>query len=279
MNIRNNLESTLLKTTTTKEEIIDLCHDAEKNKLYGICVNPSYVELARATLPLDSRVKIITVVGFPLGQSTTCSKVYETLNAVKDGAHEIDMVLNIAKFKEGDFEYCLNEIYEIKKACSIRQLKVIVETALLTKDEKRSVCEMIKVSDADFIKTSTGFSTDGAEIETIKMWKSILNNVKKIKASGGISDYTDAKNFINAGADRIGTSKAALIMKEKYSSDSKNSIDVHDLENFDCGHVGRTFPCGHILIEKQTTNKSKSDKPKTTKPKTAKKSSKNKKSK
>jgi len=264
MNIKNNLESTILSAIASKEEIINLCHEAENNKFYGVCVNPDYVELARGTLPLDSKVKIITVVGFPLGQSTTSSKVYETLNAIRDGVHEIDMVLNIAKFKDGDFDYCLNEIYEVKKACSVRQLKVIVETALLTEEEKKSVCEMIKASDADFIKTSTGFSTAGAEVETIKMWKKILNNVKKIKASGGISNYNDAMKFINAGADRIGTSKAGLIFAEEKQFKNPQIEKNEEISELTCGHVGKVFPCGHILIQnnqiKKPNKKSKNNK-------------------
>lgn len=223
MNIKNNLESTILSAIASKKEIIDLCDEADLYEIYGICVHPAYVSLAKATLKADSNVKIITVIGFPLGQNITEVKVYETLGAVKDGATEIDMVLNIAKFKEGDIEYCINEINEVKRACNTKVLKVIVETALLTKEELVSVCEMIAKTNADYIKTSTGFSTAGAELSTIKKWKSILKGSKKIKASGGVSSFSNAVDFVNAGADTIGTSKALKIIFEEEKNNKKQT--------------------------------------------------------
>ncbi len=213
------IDHTLLSPTASTKDIAQLCEEAKQHHFKSICINPSYLETAKTFLH-GSDVLLCTVIGFPLGQMSTSSKVFETIDAVAKGAQEIDMVMNIAKFKEGDYNYCINEINAIKEACGKATLKVIVETCLLSDEEKARVAEMILQSQADFIKTSTGFSKAGANLEDIKLWKRILGDKKKIKAAGGIRSHEDLLAFIEAGADRIGTSSGVKLINKEDSKES-----------------------------------------------------------
>lgn len=203
--ILKKVDHTLLKQTATMKDIEKICDDAIANNTASVCIPPVYVKQAKDYV--KGKMKICTVIGFPNGYNTTSTKVFETAQAVKDGADEIDMVINIGKVKENNYEYILNEINKIKEECNGKLLKVIIETCLLTEDEKIKLCEVVSNSKADYIKTSTGFSTAGATLEDIMLFKNHIKNGKKIKAAGGIKDFQDAQKFIEAGADRLGTSR------------------------------------------------------------------------
>ena len=203
--ILKKVDHTLLKQTATIKDIEKICDDAIANNTASVCIPPVYVKQAKDYV--KGKMKICTVIGFPNGYNTTSTKVFETAQAVKDGADEIDMVINIGKVKENNYEYISNEINKIKEACNGKLLKVIIETCLLTEDEKIKLCEVVSNSKADYIKTSTGFSTAGAPLEDIMLFKNHIKNGKKIKAAGGIKDFKDAQKFIEAGADRLGTSR------------------------------------------------------------------------
>lgn len=203
--ILKKVDHTLLKQTATMKDIEKICDDAIANNTASVCIPPVYVKQAKDYV--KGKMKICTVIGFPNGYNTTSTKVFETAQAVKDGADEIDMVINIGKVKENNYEYISNEINKIKEACNGKLLKVIIETCLLTEDEKIKLCEVVSNSKADYIKTSTGFSTAGATLEDIILFKNHIKNGKKTKAAGGIKDFQDAQKFIEAGADRLGTSR------------------------------------------------------------------------
>lgn len=203
--ILKKVDHTLLKQTATMKDIEKICDDAIANNTASVCIPPVYVKQVKDYV--NGKMKICTVIGFPNGYNTTSTKVFETAQAVEDGADEIDMVINIGKVKENNYKYILNEINEIKEACNGKLLKVIIETCLLTEDEKIKLCEVVSNSKADYIKTSTGFSTAGATLEDIILFKNHMKNGKKIKAAGGIKDFQDAQKFIEAGADRLGTSR------------------------------------------------------------------------
>ena len=203
--ILKKVDHTLLKQIATMKDIEKICDDAIANNTASVCIPPVYVKQAKDYV--KGKMKICTVIGFPNGYNTTSTKVFETAQAVKDGADEIDMVINIGKVKENNYEYISNEINKIKEACNGKLLKVIIETCLLTEDEKIKLCEVVSNSKADYIKTSTGFSTAGATLEDIILFKNHVKNGKKIKAAGGIKDFQDAQKFIEAGADRLGTSR------------------------------------------------------------------------
>lgn len=203
--ILKKVDHTLLKQTATMKDIEKICDDAIANNTASVCIPPVYVKQAKEYV--KGKMKICTVIGFPNGYNTTSTKVFETAQAVKDGADEIDMVINIGKVKENNYEYISNEINKIKEACNGKLLKVIIETCLLTEDEKIKLCEVVSNSKADYIKTSTGFSIAGATLEDIMLFKNHIKNGKKIKAAGGIKDFQDAQKFIEAGADRLGTSR------------------------------------------------------------------------
>lgn len=203
--ILKKVDHTLLKQTATMKDIEKICDDAIANNTASVCIPPVYVKQAKDYV--KGKMKICTVIGFPNGYNTTSTKVFETAQAVKDGADEIDMVINIGKVKENNYEYISNEINKIKEECNGKLLKVIIETCLLTEDEKIKLCEVVSNSKADYIKTSTGFSTAGATLEDIILFKNHIKNGKKIKAAGGIKDFKDAQKFIEAGADRLGTSR------------------------------------------------------------------------
>lgn len=208
--ILKKVDHTLLKQISTMEDIKKLCDDAIKFNTASVCIPPCYVKEAKEYV--GDKMKICTVIGFPNGYNLTSVKMFETEEAIKDGADEIDMVINIGKLKEKKYDYILNEINGIKTKCNGKILKVIIETCLLTEEEKIKMCEIVSESDADYIKTSTGFSIGGATLEDIKLFKKYIKNNKKIKAAGGIKGFEDAEKFIEAGADRLGTSKLVAEM-------------------------------------------------------------------
>ena len=213
MDLNKYIEHTLLKQDATKAEVIKLLEEAKDYKFLGVCVNPVNVKLASEFLK-GTDVKIVTVIGFPLGQSTVESKVLETIDAVKNGADEIDMVLNSGKLKDGQFDYIVEEISKIKKACQGKALKVILETDLLTKEEIKTASELCIKGGADFVKTSTGFVKNGvgAKVEDVKlMFETVKDAGLGVKASGGVRDKETALAMINAGATRIGTSSGVKI--------------------------------------------------------------------
>lgn len=213
------IDHTLLAQDASEADIEKLCKEAIKYNFKSVCINPWYVKFAKNILD-GSDVLVCTVVGFPLGQNTTASKVFETFDAIKNGADEIDMVINVSKLKADDKIYNLLEINELKRTCEGKILKVIVETCLLNGEEKIRACNLIEESNADFIKTSTGFSASGAKIEDIVLFKSILGDSKLIKAAGGIKTYDDLKNMIKSGANRIGTSRGVELLTNIISDDS-----------------------------------------------------------
>ena len=208
--ILKKVDHTLLKQTSTWEDIKKLCDDAIKCNTASVCIPPCFVKQAKEYV--GDKLKICTVIGFPNGYNLTKVKMYETEQAVEDGADEIDMVINVGKLKEKNYDYILNEINGIKSKCNGRILKVIIETCLLTEEEKIKMCEIVSQSDADYIKTSTGFSTGGATLEDIELFKKHMKNGKKIKAAGGIKNFDDAEEFVKAGADRLGTSRLVAEM-------------------------------------------------------------------
>ncbi len=210
--ILGKVDHTLLLQTATWEEIKALCDDAVKYKTASVCIPPCYVK--QAADYLEGRMKVCTVIGFPNGNSTTAVKVFETKDAVANGAAEIDMVINIGMLKARNFDYVLKEIQEIKDACQGRILKVIIETCLLTEEEKVKMCELVTKSGADFIKTSTGFSTAGATFADIETFAEHVGKNVQIKAAGGISSIADAEKFVELGADRLGTSRIVKIVKQ-----------------------------------------------------------------
>jgi len=213
MQLNKYIEHTLLKQDATKAELIKLFEEAKINNFFGVCVNPVNVKFASEYLK-GSNVKIITVVGFPLGQNTTEVKVLETIDAINNGADEIDMVINVGKLKDDDSEYIQEEISKIKKACQGRILKVIIETDLLTREEIKLACELCVKSKADIVKTSTGFVKNGvgAKVEDVKlMYETVREFGLGVKASGGVRDKESALAMINAGASRIGTSSGVVI--------------------------------------------------------------------
>ena len=215
MNINEILsycDHTLLLQTATKDEIIALCDDALKYKTASVCIPPCYVRLASDYL--KGRVKVCTVIGFPNGNTTSECKAFETKQAIENGADEIDMVINIGALRDGDTEYVKNDILAVRNASVGKVLKVIIETCLLTDDEKRLMCKIVAECKADFIKTSTGFSKGGATVEDVKIFAENCPETLKIKAAGGISSIADAEEFINLGATRLGTSRIVKIAKE-----------------------------------------------------------------
>ena len=216
MELKNYIEHTLLKQNATREEVKKLLDEAGKYKFLGVCVNPCNVSFARQYLndTNSKEVKVVTVIGFPLGQSTTELKILETIDAIKNGADEIDMVINGGKLKDGEYDYITDEIAKIKFACQGHNLKVILETDLLTPDEIKTACELCIKGGADFVKTSTGFVKNGvgAKAEDVKlMYETVKDAGLKVKASGGIRDKETALKMIEAGATRLGTSSGVAI--------------------------------------------------------------------
>lgn len=206
------IDHTLLKADATKEQITQLCKEAIENDFASVCVNPSFIPLCSDLLK-GSSVKVCPVIGFPLGAMTTASKVFEAKNAVEVGADEVDMVINIGKLKDGEKDYVRNEITEIKKACGNHILKVIIETCLLTDEEKVLACQLAKDAGADFVKTSTGFSTHGATKEDVALMRKTVGKEMGVKAAGGVRNKQDLEDMVNAGATRIGTSRGVELVK------------------------------------------------------------------
>ncbi|MBQ9935397.1 MAG: deoxyribose-phosphate aldolase [Lachnospiraceae bacterium] len=209
--ILNIVDHTLLVQTATWDEIKEILDDAMKYETASACIPASYVK--QAAEYVDGKLPICTVIGFPNGYSTTAVKVAETADAVENGASEIDMVINIGWVKDKRYGDVLAEIKAIKEACQGKLLKVIIETCLLTEEEKIKMCEVVTESGAEYIKTSTGFSTSGATFEDVALMKMHVGPEVKIKAAGGISSFEDAKKFIELGADRLGTSRLIKLMK------------------------------------------------------------------
>ena len=211
--ILRKVDHTLLKQPSTWEQIKEICDDAVKFETASVCIPPSFVK--QAAEYLGEKKPVCTVIGFPNGYHTTAVKVFEAKEALKDGAKEIDMVINIGWVRMGQYDKVLAEINELKKVCGDHILKVIIETCLLTEEEKVKMCEVVSASEADFIKTSTGFSTAGATKPDVALMKAHMAAGKKIKAAGGIADFNDAEEFVLLGADRLGTSRLVLQAKKK----------------------------------------------------------------
>ena len=204
-------DHTLLKQESTWAQIKEICDDGMKYNCASVCIPASFVKQAAEYVGDD--LKICTVIGFPNGYSTTAVKVFETEDAIRNGADEIDMVINIGWAKDARWEDLLEEMKAIKAVCQGRILKVIIETCLLTEEEKVKLCELVSLSGADYIKTSTGFSTGGATREDVALFKAHVAPHVKIKAAGGISSMQDAEDFIALGADRLGTSRIVKLVK------------------------------------------------------------------
>ncbi|TPR54337.1 deoxyribose-phosphate aldolase [Metamycoplasma neophronis] len=222
LKINKYIDHTNLAPSATHKDIDKLIDEAKKYDFKSVCIAPSYIKYAKEALK-NTDVLVCTVIGFPLGYNATSVKVYETKIALEHGADEIDMVINVGRFKDKQYEYVLNEIKAIKEVCGHKVLKVIVETALLTNDEIAKITEIVMQSGADFIKTSTGFSYRGASFEDVKIMKSVSGDKLLIKASGGIKSYEDALEMIKLGANRLGTSKSVIIMEESEGKDVKDS--------------------------------------------------------
>lgn len=209
--ILSHVDHTLLKAFATWEDIQKLCEEAMEYHTASVCVPPSYIKRIHDTY--GEKINICTVVGFPLGYSTTKAKVAETVQAIEDGASEVDMVINIADVKNGDFDKVTEEIRSLKQVAGDKILKVIIETCYLTEEEKIAMCKAVTEADADYIKTSTGFGTGGATMEDILLFKKFIGPHVKMKAAGGVKSVEDMEAFLEAGCDRIGTSSAISLIK------------------------------------------------------------------
>lgn len=209
------IDHTLLKPDASEEMVVKLCREAMEFGFFSVCVNPIWVSTA-AKLLKNSDVKVCTVVGFPLGATPSDVKAYETKRAIEDGADEIDMVLNIGYMKSKKLDEVLSDIRKVKEACGNTLLKVILETCLLTSEEKMKSIELCKRAGADYVKTSTGFSGGGATAEDIALMRRIVGDALGVKASGGVRDYEGALNMVNAGASRIGASASVAIVQGQY---------------------------------------------------------------
>ena len=211
-NILSRVDHTLLAQGATWNEIKAICDDGIKYGCASVCIPASYVKQAAAYV--DGKIAVCTVIGFPNGYDTTAAKCFEAADAVKNGASEVDMVINVGWVKDGLYDKVLDEIRQIKKAVGDHVLKVIIETCLLTEEEKIRMCEVVTESGADFIKTSTGFSTAGATFEDVKLMKEHVGPGVQVKAAGGISTLEDAEKFLELGATRLGTSRVIRLVKE-----------------------------------------------------------------
>lgn len=210
--ILSKVDHTLLSVTASESDIVKICKEGMRYNVASICIAPCHIGIAREFL--KNNLNICTVVGFPNGYNTCEAKMFETENALSLGADEIDMVINIGALKEKNFKKVENEIYNLKRICQNKILKVIVEACLLTEDEKITICKIVTNSGADYIKTSTGFSKSGATLDDIILFSKNIGENVKIKAAGGISSLEDAKKFIEAGASRLGTSKIVKIVSQ-----------------------------------------------------------------
>ena len=210
--ILSKCDHTLLLQTATWAEIKAICDDGMKYGTASVCIPPSYVK--RAKEYVGDKLAICTVIGFPNGYNTTAVKCFETKEAVREGADEIDMVINIGALRDGDYDFVREEIRAIKKACGGKLLKVIIETCLLTEEEKLVMCRLVTEAGAEYIKTSTGFSTAGATREDVKLMRANVGEGVMVKAAGGISNIADARDFLALGADRLGTSRVVKEVKQ-----------------------------------------------------------------
>ena len=215
--ILKHVDHTLLQQTATWEEIRQICDDAIRYQTASVCIPPSYVK--QASDYVQGRIPVCTVIGFPNGYMTTSTKEFETKDAIANGASEIDMVINLGWLKNRKYELLEEEIRTLKAACGEKILKVIIETCLLTEEEKIKMCEIVTRAGADYIKTSTGFSKAGATFGDIELFARHVGSNVKIKAAGGISSLEDAEKFLALGADRLGTSRIVKIVKSKEKSD------------------------------------------------------------
>lgn len=211
--ILKHVDHTLLLQPSTWEEIKQICDDAVKYQTASVCIPPSYVK--QASEYVQGKMAICTVIGFPNGYMTTKTKEFETRDAIANGASEIDMVINIGWMKDQKYDQIADEIRTLKAACGEKILKVIIETCLLTDEEKIKMCEIVTEAGADYIKTSTGFSTAGATFDDVKLFAEHVGQKVKIKAAGGISSLEDAEKFLSLGADRLGTSRIIKIVKSE----------------------------------------------------------------
>ena len=212
MKLNKYIDHTLLKADATKEQITKLCNEAKEHDFASVCVNTSYVPLC-ADLLKGSDVKVCCVVGFPLGAMNTASKAFEAKTAVSNGANEVDMVINIGALKDKDYNYVTKDIEAVVNASKPAIVKVIIETCLLTDEEKVEACKCAMKANAEFVKTSTGFSTSGATVEDVALMRKTVGTVCKVKAAGGIRSYEDAIKMIDAGADRLGCSAGIKIVE------------------------------------------------------------------
>lgn len=213
MEMNKYFDHTLLAANATRSEVEQLCKEAKEYDFMSVCVNPYFVPLAKKELA-GSDVKVCTVIGFPLGQMSTKAKVFEANDAVKMGADEVDMVINVSALKDQDYDYVRNEIHEIKEACEGKLLKVILECCYLSKEEIKKASELAKEAGADFVKTSTGFGKGGAKAEDVKIMRETVGSDMGVKAAGGIHTLADFKAMVEAGANRIGCSHSIQIMEE-----------------------------------------------------------------
>ncbi|MFT2007402.1 deoxyribose-phosphate aldolase [Pontibacter sp. 13R65] len=211
------IDHTILRPEATAEQVEQLCQEASFYGFAAVCVAPCYVQLAQKQLGPGSLVKVATVVGFPLGYQHHKVKLLETHQAIEDGANEIDVVMNLSAFKSGNYQEVQNELEDLAKFCHLKgaELKVIIETALLTNEEIVKACELCAAAEADYVKTSTGFAAAGAKVEHLELMRRSLPQHIKIKASGGIKTFADAEALVNAGADRLGCSASIQIVKHE----------------------------------------------------------------
>lgn len=218
MELNKYIDHTNLKQDMSEQDLIKLVNEAKEYNFFSICINPCWVKQASELLA-GSNTKVCSVIGFPLGANTTNIKVLEAKEAIENGASEIDMVINVSKLKDKDYEYVYNEIKQIKEAIGNNVLKVIIEACLLTNDEKTIACQIIMKAGANFVKTSTGMSTGGATVEDVKLFKKVVGEATLIKAAGGVRTYEDAISMIEAGANRIGTSGGVKIVNGETHTD------------------------------------------------------------
>lgn len=214
MNLPKLIDHTLLKSAATRQDVLRLCDEARKYGFCSVCVNPFWVAYAKELLQ-DSDVKVCTVIGFPLGANTTATKVYETEDAVKNGADEIDMVINIGALRSQEYDTVLHDIQAVRQACTGRILKVIIETSQLTDAQKEKACQLATQAQADFVKTSTGFVGGGATVEDVALMRKNIAPHMQVKASGGVRTRADLDAMTAAGATRIGTSNAIAMLEDK----------------------------------------------------------------
>lgn len=212
MELNRMIDHTVLKADSKKEDVLRIIEEAKANHFYSVCINPTWVSLAAKELA-GTDIQVCTVIGFPLGANTSATKAFETKDAISNGATEVDMVINIGALKDGDDETVQKDIEAVVKAADKKALvKVIIETALLTKEEIARVCSLAKASGADFVKTSTGFSTAGAKVEDVRLMRETVGDTMGVKASGGIHNEKEAQAMVEAGASRLGTSASIAIV-------------------------------------------------------------------